>query len=99
MNIGKVILGILAGAATGATLGILFAPDQGKKTRKKISKKGDEYLNNLKSKFEDFLVKATNELEYVKGEAEDLLDKGKAKAQEVKEEIKNKTNEKLSTQS
>ena len=56
-------------------------------------------MNNLKNKVEDFLVKATNELEYVKGEAEDLLDKGKAKAQEVKEEIKNKTNEKLSTQS
>ena len=99
MNSGKVLLGILAGLATGATLGILFAPDKGSNTRKKISKSGEDYLNNLKNKVEDFLVKATNELEYVKGEAEDLLDKGKAKAQEVKEEIKNKTNEKLSTQS
>ena len=99
MNSGKVLLGILAGLATGATLGILFAPDKGSNTRKKISKSGEDYLNNLKNMVEDFLVKATNELEYVKGEAEDLLDKGKAKAQEVKEEIKNKTNEKLSTQS
>ena len=99
MNTGKVLLGILAGAATGATLGILFAPDKGTNTRKKISKTGEDYLNNLRNKFEDFLVKATNELEYVKSEAEDLLDKGKGKAQEVKEEIKNKANEKLSPQS
>ncbi|MEJ7683756.1 MAG: YtxH domain-containing protein [Segetibacter sp.] len=38
MNSGsKVLLGVLAGAATGAILGVLFAPDKGMETRRKIS--------------------------------------------------------------
>lgn len=34
MENGKVLLGVLAGVAVGATLGILFAPDSGTNTRK-----------------------------------------------------------------
>ncbi len=107
MKSGKVLLSVLAGAAAGATIGILFAPDKGINTRKKISKKGEDYLGSLKIKFEDFLVSATNELEYAKSEAGDLLNKGKEKAEDVKAkaveikekagEIKNSVNEKLST--
>ena len=40
MGNGKILLGVLAGAAAGATLGILFAPKKGSVTRKKIIKKG-----------------------------------------------------------
>ncbi|MDB4293253.1 YtxH domain-containing protein [Maribacter sp.] len=36
-NEGNTVLGILAGTAIGAVLGILFAPDKGTNTRKKIS--------------------------------------------------------------
>jgi len=39
MSTGKVLLGVLAGIAVGATLGILFAPDKGSTTRKKFPKK------------------------------------------------------------
>lgn len=83
MSSGKTVLGLLAGVAAGATLGILFAPDKGTETRKKISKVGEDYLNNLKSKVEDILVAATNEIEYVKSEAEDLLSKSKSSQEKV----------------
>ena len=50
MSRGKIILGALAGVAAGAFMGILFAPDKGSSTRKKIVHKGEEYVDNLKEK-------------------------------------------------
>ena len=37
MSTSKTLLGFIAGAAVGAALGILFAPDKGTETRRKIS--------------------------------------------------------------
>ena len=53
MSSGKLITGILAGIATGALLGILFAPDKGEETRKKISKKGNDLTDSLKKRYDD----------------------------------------------
>lgn len=45
---GKILLGILSGAAAGVITGILVAPASGKETRENISSKTDELLSNLK---------------------------------------------------
>ncbi len=50
MKKSNIVLGILAGAAAGALLGILIAPDEGIKTRKKLQRKGSRAIEDLKDK-------------------------------------------------
>ena len=55
MKSGKLVLGVLAGLAVGAIAGILFAPDKGSKTRKKMLSKGKVYVGGLQDKFDEFV--------------------------------------------
>ncbi|MFL5762730.1 MAG: YtxH domain-containing protein [Bacteroidia bacterium] len=55
MSSGKIVVGLLAGIAAGALLGILFAPDKGSETRKKIAAQGADTAEELKSKLESLL--------------------------------------------
>jgi gas vesicle protein len=55
MSTGKLILGVLGGVAAGALLGVLFAPEEGKVTRKKIKTKANDSAEDLKEKFDSLL--------------------------------------------
>ncbi len=79
MRTGNVVLGTLAGLAIGGIAGILFAPEKGSTTRKQIMNKGDEYVDELKSKVDDFSDSLTDKFESTKKDAENLMEKGKAK--------------------
>jgi gas vesicle protein len=86
MSTGKVLLGLLAGVAAGALLGVLFAPDKGTVTRKKIAKKSDEYADGLTEKFNEFLDTLGEKFDDVKEE----VGKVKTKA-EAKKDLKTET--------
>jgi gas vesicle protein len=75
MSSGKVFLGVLAGVATGALLGILFAPDKGCETRKKIAKKGQDYVDDLKEKMNEVIEDVTTKFESVVKEIKDSAKK------------------------
>lgn len=79
MSKGKVLLGLLAGVASGALLGILFAPQKGKDTRKKIAKKGEDYADAIKDKFNEFKDEVTEKYEKVKHDVTDFAEHAKAK--------------------
>jgi gas vesicle protein len=59
-NNGNSIIALLAGAAIGVGLGILFAPEEGSKTREKIKQRLDDLKEQAKSKL-DFLDDETKE--------------------------------------
>ncbi|MBC7523580.1 MAG: YtxH domain-containing protein [Flavobacterium sp.] len=76
MEKGNVVTGLLAGIAVGAVLGILFAPEKGIETRKKIAKKGKESLGDLKNKYNDALDKLTSKLDQAKNEGLNIYEDG-----------------------
>lgn len=88
MSSGKVLLALLAGVAAGALLGVLFAPDKGSETRKKISKKGEDYTEGLKKEFKEFLSGVKEKLDDVKEEVSDITNKVKTKTGETKKDAK-----------
>lgn len=87
MNTGKVALGVLAGLATGAVLGILFAPEKGSVTRKKIADKGKDSLDGLKTKYNTVIDNLSSRLEAVKQNGQSHLDE----AYEYADDLKNST--------
>jgi gas vesicle protein len=63
MRSGNFLWGLVAGAAAGAILGVLFAPDKGTDTRQKIAKKSGEYADAIKGKFNDYLHTIAKKIE------------------------------------
>lgn len=88
MKTDKVILGVLGGLAAGAMLGILFAPEKGEKTRKKIKNKGIDYADELKYQYGSTLDNLSKKYEALKREGQDLFTEGKSKFDVFKQEGK-----------
>jgi len=70
MSSGKLLLGVVAGVAAGALMGILFAPEKGSVTRRKISKKGEDYVDSIKGKINEVVEKIFKKIEEVTEEVE-----------------------------
>ncbi|UQD56674.1 YtxH domain-containing protein [Flavobacterium sp. K5-23] len=60
MSSSKIVLGVLSGLAVGAIAGILFAPNKGLKTRKKIMSKSNDLVDEMKEKFESMIKRQEN---------------------------------------
>lgn len=84
MNSIKFVSAILAGAAVGAALGILFAPGKGPANRKIFTRKSNDFTNELKDKTNDFIESVVEKFEAAKEEAQQLAENGKMKAEQLK---------------
>lgn len=84
---GDSIMALLAGAAIGVGIGILFAPDKGSKTREKIKGSFDDLKDQAKSKFNSFEEEAKEKFSHSKDElketVDNLLSKSSYKAEEA----------------
>ncbi len=74
-----IFVGVLSGLAVGALLGVLFAPDKGSNTRKKIAQKGTDVADNLKGSFSDFSAFIEDQYSNFAAETNDALEERKAK--------------------
>lgn len=79
MKTSRVVMGVLAGAAVGALIGVLFAPDKGTNTRKKIARKGEDIVDDVKDR-----------LDHLKQQANTVVDRFAEKIHSAKEEMKSK---------
>ena len=86
-NSNNSFLALLAAAAIGVGLGILFAPDKGSKTREKIKGSLDDLKNEAESKFnsvkEEGKEKFSQSKDELKETVENLLSKSSYKAEEA----------------
>ena len=67
------MLGVLAGAAIGAIVGILIAPDKGSETRKKLMSKGEGYADAFKEKYSKVIDTASKEYQKMRGDGQEMV--------------------------
>lgn len=83
-NAGKgLLIGLLAGGAIGAVLGLLFAPKSGRELRNDIKLRTDEYLDDADKYVADARTKAKDLINEGKKKSDKIISDAKAKSDEL----------------
>ena len=75
----KVLVGLLAGLAAGAALGLLFAPEKGSDTRDKLSQSLKDFGDSIKDR-------AADEINNLSALKDKVVDSIKSKIRDVEDE-------------
>lgn len=77
------LLAFVVGAATGAIMGILYAPDKGQNTRDKLSYQLDKYKKQLEELLEDLINGKMEISSEAKEEGEKVISDARVKAERL----------------
>lgn len=88
------LLFFIVGAAVGATLGILYAPDKGKNTREKLGSKLDNYRLKLKEYIEKLTKEQGKEVfSEAKSEGQKVINDAKTEAERLLQDVEDLINQ------
>lgn len=87
MKSSNVLLGMLGGLAAGAVLGVLFAPDKGVNTRKKIAQKSNDLKDNLTDSFNDFVSNVEDKYKHLASRASHLIEDGSENLEKINKKM------------
>jgi len=93
------IVTFLAGAALGAGLALLFAPQSGEETRKKIKDVSGKVADDLKENYEKLSNEAKKSVEQVKTAAEKAVENVKGFVDGARDGLKKEIKEELKQES
>jgi gas vesicle protein len=88
----KAFWGIVTAAAVGAVIGLLFAPDEGNKTRKKIKRKTNSLAGDLIEALEKSKEKAAQAASSIKEKGEQYKDEAVDTVEEYVDEANKEVN-------
>jgi gas vesicle protein len=80
-DVGKILSAVALGAVAGAALGVLFAPDKGSETRRRISEKSQDLVDQLSEKIDEGMSVLSN----LRRKADDIKNKASGFAMEGSE--------------
>ncbi len=81
------VKGIILGGLIGAALGILYAPQSGRKTREDISEKAEDLLTEAKEEYAAALKKSGKAYESTVKQLKQLESSAKEKFEEMEEKV------------
>ena len=93
---GASLLGFLAGAAIGAGVALLYAPQSGADTRKKIKDASGRVVDDVKEQYEKISDEAKKSMDQVKANAEKAMSNVKNFFEGAKDSLKKEIKEELS---